>query len=232
MAQVNTMPFNRDAEMALLGCFLMDNDIVVELLEKMTEDDFYQESHKYIFTAMRKVFNERKPVDLVTVSDKLDGEGNLEKAGGIIYLTELAQITPSSANYQSYYDIVMRDSMHRKLIRFSKKVIEESMTSTDANKALAFAEKSIFDISKNTERSDLLSLSEGDVVDDVIRRFEILQADPNAFEGVWLATSPKTPSSQASTKTSPRPISARYPIWQATATSPLAYATWLPRPSR
>ena len=129
---VNSMPYSRDAEMALLGCFLMDNDIVVELLEKLTEDDFYQEAHKYIYTAMRKVFNERKPVDLVTVSDKLDGEGNLEKAGGIVYLTELAQITPSSANYQSYYDIVTRDSMHRKLIRASRKIIEESMSSSDS----------------------------------------------------------------------------------------------------
>ena len=181
---VNSMPYSRDAEMALLGCFLMDNDIVVELFEKLTEDDFYQEAHKYIYTAMRKVFNERKPVDLVTVSDKLDGEGNLEKAGGIVYLTELAQITPSSANYQSYYDIVTRDSMHRKLIRASRKIIEESMSSGDSEKTLSFAEKCVFDLSKETERSALLSIGEDDVVDEVIHKFERLQADPNALEGV------------------------------------------------
>ena len=184
MAQVNTMPYSRDAEMALLGCFLMDNDIVVEMLEKLTEEDFYQESHKYVFSAMMKVFNDRNPVDLVTVSDKLDSEGTLEKAGGIVYLTELAQITPSAANYQSYYDIVKRDSMHRKLIRASRQIIETSMASSDAEKALAFAEKNIYDISKETERSALLSMEEGDVVDSVIRKFELLQADPNALEGV------------------------------------------------
>ena len=99
---VNTMPYNRDAEMALLGCFLMDNDIVAELVEKLGEDDFYQEPHKYIIRAMQKVFNDRNPGDLVTVADQLDGEGNLEKAGGIVYLTELAQIPPSAANYKSY----------------------------------------------------------------------------------------------------------------------------------
>ena len=181
---VNSMPYSRDAEMALLGCFLMDNDIVVELIDKLSEEDFYQESHKYVFTAMQKVFNERKPVDLVTVSDKLDGEGNLEKAGGIVYLTELAQITPSSANYKSYYDIVMRDSMHRKLIRASRKIIENSMDSSDAEKALAFAEKSVYDISKQTERSALLSMAEGDIVDAVIKKFETLQADPDSFKGV------------------------------------------------
>ena len=71
------MPYNRDAEMALLGCLLIDNDIAAELVEKLTEDDFYQESHKFIIRAMQTVFNDRKPIDLVTLSDQLDGEGNL-----------------------------------------------------------------------------------------------------------------------------------------------------------
>ena len=82
--ETNTMPYNRDAEMALLGCLLIDSEITADLVEKLTEDDFYQESHKYILRAMKRVFNDRKPVDLVTVSDDLENEGSLEKAGGII----------------------------------------------------------------------------------------------------------------------------------------------------
>ncbi len=181
---VNTMPYNRDAEMALLGCFLIDNDIVAELVEKLSEDDFYQESHKYIIRAMQKVFNDRKPVDLVTVSDQLDGEGSLEKAGGIVYLTELAQITPSAANYKSYYDIVARDSINRKLIRASRKIIETSMEATDGQTPLAFAEKTIYDISKQTERSALLGMEEGDIIGEVLHKFEQLQSDPDSFKGI------------------------------------------------
>ena len=94
-AEINTMPYNRDAEMALLGCLLIDNDIAAELVEKLTEDDFYQESHKFIIRAMQTVFNDRKPIDLVTLSDQLDGEGNLEKSGGIAYLTCLLYTSPS-----------------------------------------------------------------------------------------------------------------------------------------
>ena len=60
---------------------------------------------------MKRVFGSRRPIDLVTLSDQLESEGNLEKAGGIAYLTELAQITPSAANYKSYFDIVKRDSL-------------------------------------------------------------------------------------------------------------------------
>jgi replicative DNA helicase len=182
--QVNTMPYNRDAEMALLGCFLIDNEIAVELVEKLHEDDFYQESHKFVIRAMQDVFNARQPIDIVTVSDRLDSEGNLEKAGGIVYLTELASITPSAANYQSYYDIVTRDSMNRKLIRASRKIIETSMSAVDGQEAVAFAEKTIYDISKQTEKSALLSLNEGDIIGEVLHKFERLQADPNSFKGI------------------------------------------------
>ena len=182
--ETTTMPYNRDAEMALLGCLLIDNDIVAELVEKLTEDDFYQEAHKYILRAMQRVFNSRKPVDLVTVSDELENDANLEKAGGIVYLTELTQITPSAANYKSYYDIVARDSVNRKLIRASRKIIETSMKGTDEKAALAFAEKSIYDISKQSERSALLGMKDDDIIGDVLHKFEQLQSDPNTFKGV------------------------------------------------
>ena len=181
---INTMPYNRDAEMALLGCLLIDNEIASELVEKLNEDDFYQDSHKYVLRAMRKVFNSRKPIDLVTVSDELESEGTLEKAGGIVYLTELTQITPSAANYKSYYEIISRDRISRKLIRASRKIIETSMKSTDEQSAIAFAEKSIYDISKQSERSELLGMDEGDIITEVLHKFELLQADPNSFRGV------------------------------------------------
>ena len=181
---VNTMPYNRDAEMALLGCLLIDNEITAELVEKLTEDDFYQESHKYILRAMQRVFNTRKPVDLVTVSDELENEGTIEKAGGIVYLTELAQIVPSAANYKSYYEIVTRDSVNRKLIRASRKIIETSMQGADEKTALAFAEKSIYDISKQTERSALLGMADDDVIGEVLQKFESLQSNPDSFKGI------------------------------------------------
>ncbi|MBE5745122.1 MAG: replicative DNA helicase [Clostridiales bacterium] len=181
---VTTMPYNRDAEMALLGCFLMDNDITAELVEKVTEEDFYQESHKFIIRAMRKVFAARKPVDLVTVSDFLDSEGNLDKAGGIAYLTELSQITPSAANYKSYYDIVIRDSVNRKLIRAARKIIETSTSSTDEKTALSYAEKMVYDISRETESSALVGMEEGDIIGEVLHKFEMLQTDPDSFKGV------------------------------------------------
>lgn len=182
--ETNTMPYNRDAEMALLGCFLMDTEIAAEMLDKLGEDDFYVEAHKYIIAAMKSAFVNRKPIDIVTVADELDGATHLERAGGFSYLTELAQITPSAANYQSYYDIIYRDSTNRRLIRAARKIIENSMSGADGRDALAFAEKSVYDISRQTDRSSLKGMSEEDIVGEVLHKFETLQSDADAYRGV------------------------------------------------
>ncbi len=185
MANENmTMPYNRDAEMALLGCMLIDSEIAADIIDKLKEADFYQESHKHVLHAMKTAFNNRMPIDLVTVADELEKEGNLEKAGGIMYLTELAQITPSAANYKSYHEIVARDSMNRRLIRASRKIIEESMKGGSGMESLAFAEKSIYDISRQSERSALLGMDEGDIIGEVLHKFEALQSDPDSFRGI------------------------------------------------
>ncbi len=127
----NVMPNNLDAEQALLGCMIIDNEILAEVLDQLDKNDFYQESHQYILSAMKLVFAERKPIDIVTLCDKLDSEKNLEKAGGISYITELAQSTPSAANYKYYLDIVKRDSVNRSLIRAARDIIEHSKTGGD-----------------------------------------------------------------------------------------------------
>ena len=81
------LPNNLDAEQALLGCMLIDNQIISDVLEKIADEDFYQESHQFILSAMKLVYHEHKPLDLVTLADKLETEGNLEKCVGLTYLT-------------------------------------------------------------------------------------------------------------------------------------------------
>ena len=125
----NQMPHNLDAEAALLGCILIDGDAQAEILEPLREEDFYQESHREILRAMKAVFNKRKPIDLVTLTDELDRDGSLSRAGGVQYITDLSQLAPSAANYRQYFDIVRRDSVNRSLIRAARDVIENSMKS-------------------------------------------------------------------------------------------------------
>ena len=180
----NQMPHNLEAEAALLGCILIDGDIQSELLETLREDDFYQESHRLILNAMRKVYGGRKPVDVVTLTDMLEREGTLERAGGLQRITELAEIAPSAANYRQYFEIIRRDALRRALIRAAKGIIEVSTEGADAAEAIAYAEKQVYDISKQEDGSQLSGLGDGTVIRQVLGKFEEIQSDPNAYRGL------------------------------------------------
>ncbi len=143
--KTNVMPNNLDAEQAVLGCMLIDNLILSDILEKLNEDDFYQESHRYILSAMKLVYYEHKPLDFVTLVDKLETEGNLEKCGGLSYITALSQVVPSSANYNHYFEIVRRDAVNRKLIRAAGDFDNFANTSEYKIKSVKYAEELIYD---------------------------------------------------------------------------------------
>lgn len=180
----NQMPNNLDAEQALLGCILIDNEILADVLEKLEENDFYQESHQHILSAMKIIYNEHKPVDLVTLIDKLETEGNLEKAGGVTYLTELTQITPSSANYNHYFDIIKRNSVNRSLIRSSRDIIAFAQSSDDSMQSVQYAESLIYGISKTNDSSTMKDIRESDGIDQVLDKFQKLAESKDAFRGI------------------------------------------------
>ena len=184
MANTNEMPHNNDAEAALLGCILIDGEMQGDIVESLDPDDFYQHTNREILLAMKAVFGGRKTIDVVTLTDELDHEGKLESAGGIQYITELAQIIPSAANYKQYLEIVKRDSINRALIRAAKDIVESSSASPDERDALAFAEKRIYDLSKRGEKQALRGLEDGETIQEVLQKFESIQADPNAFRGI------------------------------------------------
>ena len=181
---INQMPHNLDAEAALLGCILLDGDIQAELMEQLREGDFYQESHRVILAAMKAVYGNRKPIDLVTLKDELDRMGKLDDAGGAAYLAELATLMPSAANYKQYFEILRRDSTHRALIRAAQDIIKTSMKGQDENEALAFAEKAVFDISKNEDNAELKGLADGSDLKAVLESLEEISADPNSQRGL------------------------------------------------
>ena len=176
------MPHNLEAEQALLGCLLLDTKIQVEVSAYIKKEDFFAESHKYIFSAMEQIIAENKPVDLVTLVDVLEKQGELEQVGGVEYITELTNVMPSSANYQRYLDIVKRDGMLRKLIMGSAEIIETSRSSLDSESALAYAEKKIFDISTEADTSEVSKISA--VIPSVMTKLDELSKDKSSYHGI------------------------------------------------
>ncbi len=180
----NAMPNNLEAEQALISSMLIDNEILSEVLEQLSDKDFYQASHRLILSAMKMVFAERKPIDIVTLCDRLESDGNLEKVGGISYVTELAQMTPSAANYKYYFDIVRRDSVNRSLIRAAGEIAEFSRNSDSEFKSIQHAEALIYDVSSVNDTSSVKDIREGTGIDAVIEKFEKLSKDKDAFRGL------------------------------------------------
>ncbi len=176
------MPHSLEAEQAILGCLLIDTKIQVEVSAYLTEDDFFAESHKNIFNAMDGIIKSNQPVDMVTLTDALEKAGTLQQVGGIQYIAELTNVLPSSANYQNYLDIVTRDSMLRKLIRGSAEIIDECQKSSDKNQSLAFAEKTVYDISNTADTSEMVKI--GSVIPEVMNKFDELSNDKSSSKGI------------------------------------------------
>ena len=99
-------PQSLDAEMSLLGSVLIDDEILSEVSDKLKRADFYDKRHGTVFEAMLSLYQKRKPVDLLTLSDELQAKKQLDEVGGSSYLSELTNYVPTSAHAAAYAEMV------------------------------------------------------------------------------------------------------------------------------
>ena len=179
------MPHNIEAEQAVLGCILIDQQSQADILGEMRVEDFYSQAHRSIFEIMNKIYQNSTPVDFITLADKLDKEKILDKVGGLEYITTLQNVVPSAANFNYYCDIVKADSVKRKLISAGQKIIEDAFESQDKEKSMQFAEKEIFDIAERQGRAALehVGIQQG-AIKRVIDKFNAIAKDPTSIHGI------------------------------------------------
>ena len=178
------MPHSIEAEQSVLGCCLIDDNVPVQVMNKLKQDDYYTQAHQTIFEAMNKIYQENKPIDFVTLTDELERMGAMDSVGGIDYITTLTNIVPSAANFMHYVNIVKRDSVLRNLIKASQNIIEKSYEyEGDAKEdVLGYAEKQVYDIAKDEEDSGLTHI--GEPLNNVIAKFDKIAKDRDAFKGI------------------------------------------------
>ncbi len=141
-------PHHLEAERSVLGSMLQDHNAVLLAQEILREDDFYDPANREIYSAMLHLSSMNQPVDLVTVDEELTRRGRLEGVGGVVYLIELSQYVPTTANVGAYIRIVDEKSTLRKLIGASAEISQQSyLAEQEVPDILADAEKQIFDIS-------------------------------------------------------------------------------------
>ena len=114
----------REAERAVLGGLMLETQRFDAVIQVIKENDFDGRDHQIIFQSMSELIEENKPLDPITVSEKLDNKNSLNKVGGKEYLVELATSTPSAANLEAYAEIIRQRSITRQLMVANSEIAE------------------------------------------------------------------------------------------------------------
>ena len=150
LARIKMQPHSVEAEQSVLGGLLLSSDAWDSVAELVDPSDFYRPNHRIIFREIAKLAEATEPVDVITVADKLDARGELDAAGGLEYLTELAQSTPSASNIRAYAAAVRERASLRKLIEAAQDIAESGFNpeGRSSDELIDEAERKIMQISE------------------------------------------------------------------------------------
>jgi replicative DNA helicase len=150
-SRIKVPPHSVEAEQAVLGGLMLDNRRFDEISEIISAVDFYRQDHRLIFGAAERLAGESEPLDVVTLAEFLDRAGDIEDAGGLSYLAELAEKTPGAANIRAYADIVRERSILRQLVEVSGKIADSAFNpqGRNSNEVLDAAERNVFQIAES-----------------------------------------------------------------------------------
>lgn len=148
-------PHSIEAEQSVLGGLLLENEALDRIADILVPADFYRHDHRLIYEHISNLINNNKPADIVTVAESLDNASELSSVGGLAYLGELAQNTPTAANIRRYAEIVRERAIMRKLVEVGSSIAESAYTpqGRDAQQLLDEAEAKIFQIAEGGKRS-------------------------------------------------------------------------------
>ncbi len=166
------LPYNLEAEQSVLGAILLDADCVTAVMQYLKPESFYRQQHREIFSIILRKFIASEPIDFITVLDEVCREGIFPTdQDAKIYLTQLAQIVPTTVNAEHYARIIMEKYYLRSLVTTFEKVVSASREqSADSAALMDMAEQSIFDIRQGRDSSGLVPVS-----DVLVSTFDRLQ---------------------------------------------------------
>jgi replicative DNA helicase len=176
-------PWSQEAEQAVLGAMLLDQDAALRAAELVDDSMFYREAHRRLFRAMLALTEQRTVIDHITLRDELLRRGELEVAGGLEYLAELVDAVPTAANIEFHAKIVKDKAILRRLIETSTGIITEAYDGhSTANDLLDTAEAKIFQISQQRGDEGFTRIKE--MLWPTMERIETLQRSGKAITGV------------------------------------------------
>lgn len=176
-------PQNLDAETSLLGSILIDADAIVKVADIVDAEDFYDKKHGLIYQAVKKLYTKHSPIDILTLTDQLKADGNLDDSGGAKYLSELTNYVPTATHAVRYAQIVNEKALRRRIIHAGQDIVELSYQEDDDVQVLIeSAETKLFDVSNKHTKQDIVSLE--DILSDSFERLDELHKDKGTIRGI------------------------------------------------
>jgi replicative DNA helicase len=172
-----------DLEQAVLGAMMLEKSAVNDVIDILSVKSFYDPKHTFIFNAIHQLFGSSSPIDLLTVINKLKKDGELELAGGAVYISQLTSRIASAAHVEYYARIISQKHIQRELIRISNEILKEAYEdTTDVFDLLNKAEASLFQISENNMKKSVDTMQS--VVKQAIEEIEKAGQNADGISGV------------------------------------------------
>jgi replicative DNA helicase len=187
-------PQNIEAEQFVLGAILLENESIATVIENLSQNDFYRESHKQIFMSMLDLYEKSEPIDLITLTEQLSKKEQLEAIGGESYLSAVASLVPTAANAKYHSKIIKEKAILRNLIITATEIITTSYDSEqDVHELLDKAETKIFNISEKMVKQSYLHIKDVvkdtiEMVDKLFNKKELITGLPTGFSQLDEAT--------------------------------------------
>ena len=188
IASLRIPPHSIEAEQSVLGGLLLDNAAFDKIADLVGENDFYRDEHKRIYRQIRKLLEQSKPVDVITVAESLDLAGQGSETGGLAYLGELAANTPSAANIRRYAEIVRERAILRQLVTAGDEIAGSAFNplGRDPKQLLDEAEAKVFAIAEGGFRHQTGFQHINPLLTQVVERIQELhdRDNPSDITGV------------------------------------------------
>ena len=176
-------PQNIEAEQAVLGAMLIKKEAISEVTQILKASDFYRESHRIIFEAMLELFNKNEAVDLITITNQLKKTEQLEKVGGIAFVTSLANSVPTAANVEYHAKIVEEKAQMRNLINSATEIAGMGYEDTeDVALVMDKAEKMILEVAAHRNGGDFVPIK--DILLNTFSKIEQLYESKGGLTGI------------------------------------------------
>ena len=176
-------PQNLEAERSVLGALMLDKDAIIKVANLVHAGDFYKDDHNLIFESMIELYEKREPIDVLSLSNRLEEKNQLDKIGGSSYLTSLVNSVPSSSNVTHYAKVVQKKSTLRKLIGVASEITELGYKEEeDVEKVLDEAEQKLFGVSQKYIKQDFVPIKS--ILESAFNRIDELHKGDHSLRGV------------------------------------------------